>query len=244
VFRVKRRVAVADLCGQLDLPVEAQRRLEALLALLETDPSAPTSVTDPQEAAKIHVADSLSALPVVLPLLAARPRPSAIVDIGSGAGFPGLPLAIALDRASVDLVEATGRKCRFLSRAIERLEQLNARVVCMRAEDWAHGEGGGRYDLAVVRAVAPLATLVEYGSPLLVEGGWLVAWKGARDEVEERRGAGAARLVGMSPRDVRRVTPFAGARHRHLHLFEKTGSTPSGIPRRAGMARKRPFGNE
>jgi 16S rRNA (guanine527-N7)-methyltransferase len=229
-----------ELCAGLNLPAAAEPRLALLLELLAADAEAPTSVTAPEQAVDAHVADSLS----VVPLLRAGPPIEAIVDIGSGAGFPGLPLAVAFEDAAVDLLESTGRKCAFLSRTIDRLDLQNARAVCARAEDWARTDGAGRYDLAVARAVAPLATLVEYASPLLREGGRLVAWKGVRDEEEERLGAAAAHVLGMTARGVERVTPFARARHRHLHEFEKTEPTPSAIPRRAGMARKRPFGSE
>jgi 16S rRNA (guanine527-N7)-methyltransferase len=90
------------------------------------------------------------------------------------------------------------------------------------------------------RAVGPLAVLLEYADPLLRSGGVLVAWKGARVEEEERAAAAAATRLGMDPREVRRVTPFEGAEQRHLHIYEKTGQTPPGIPRRPGMATKRP----
>jgi 16S rRNA (guanine527-N7)-methyltransferase len=236
-FPVKR---LHEVCERAGLRAPAEQKLTTLLRSIAADPEAPTSVTSPEEAVDAHVADSLS----VLPLLRGRSGPEAIVDIGSGAGFPGLPLAVAFDQAEVDLLEASARKCRFIERAIGALEQRNARVVCDRVENWARSRGAGRYSLAVVRAVAPLSTLVEYASPLLREGGLLVAWKGARDVAEERHGAAASRMLGMSPREVKAVTPFAEARHRHLHVFEKTARTPAGTPRRVGVARKRPFGDE
>jgi 16S rRNA (guanine527-N7)-methyltransferase len=207
-----------EVCAQIGLDAEAESKLAALLDLVANDPAAPTSVTSPAEAVDVHVADSLSALP----LIAGRRYPEAIVDIGSGAGFPGLPLAVA----------------------IERLGQENARVVCVRIEDWARTEGAERYEVALARALAPLPTLLEYASPLLRDHGLLVAWKGERDAFEERRGTATALALGMSVGAVHRVTPFPGARHRHLHTFEKVGPTPAGIPRRPGMARKRPFGGE
>lgn len=236
-FPVKR---LHEACESAGLHPSAEQKLATLLRAIAADPEAPTSVTSPAEAVDVHVADSLS----VLPVLAGHPAPEAIVDIGSGAGFPGLPLAVAFDQSEVDLLEATARKCRFLERTIGALDQRNARVVCERAEDWAGSSGAGRYSLAVARAVAPLATLVEYASPLLRDGGLLVAWKGARDAVEEGQGSAAAGMLGMSPRGVQAVTPFAEARHRHLHVFEKTAPTPAGIPRRPGIAQKRPFGRE
>jgi 16S rRNA (guanine527-N7)-methyltransferase len=236
-FPVKR---LHEVCERAGLRARAEQKLATLLRSIAADPEAPTSITSPGEAVDAHVADSLS----VLPALADRSGTETIVDIGSGAGFPGLPLAVAFDRAEFDLLEATARKCRFIERAIGALELRNVRVVCDRAESWARSDGAGRYSLAVVRAVAPLPTLVEYASPLLREGGLLIAWKGARDAAEERQGAAASRMLGMSPRDVEEVTPFAEARHRHLHVFEKTVATPAGIPRRVGVAQKRPFGIE
>jgi 16S rRNA (guanine527-N7)-methyltransferase len=123
----------------------------------------------------------------------------------------------------------------------------NARAVTARAEEWAGlppGLGGGReaYDVVTARAVAPLAVLVEYAAPLLRAGGVLVAWKGARDAAEESGGAAAAERLGMAMRGVERVVPFEGAKHRHLHVFEKMSPTQEGFPRRAGRARKRPLG--
>jgi 16S rRNA (guanine527-N7)-methyltransferase len=229
-----------EICAAVGLNEEAERKLEALLQLLAGDRSAPTSVRTPDEAVDAHVADSLSVLPLLSDHLLLEP----IVDIGSGAGFPGLPLAVAFETAAVDLIESTSRKCHFIARAIEELEQQNARVVCERAEDWARVEGAERYGLAVARALAPLPTLVEYASPLLRQGGTLIAWKGARDPAEERASAAAAHVLGMNPESIHPVMPFPGTRHRHLHVLTKTAPTPAGIPRRPGLARKRPFGRE
>jgi len=91
------------------------------------------------------------------------------------------------------------------------------------------------------RALASLNVLVEYASPLLAEGGALVAWKGRRDPVEEADGAAAAAQLAMEPAGVTRVQPFPEARDRHLYLYLKVGSTPNGYPRRPGMASKRPL---
>jgi 16S rRNA (guanine527-N7)-methyltransferase len=112
-------------------------------------------------------------------------------------------------------------------------------------EEWARNPPplGGReaYDAVTARAVAPLAVLAEYASPLLREGGVLVAWKGARDAAEEAAASKAADRLGMQVREVVRVEPFAGARDRRLHVLGKVGPTPAGLPRRPGMARKRPL---
>jgi 16S rRNA (guanine527-N7)-methyltransferase len=187
-----------------------------------------------------HLADSLSGLEVEPLRHAGR-----IADVGAGAGFPGLPLAVALPTARVDLIESSRRKAELIARLAEAAGVKNARAVRARAEDWSAPDAEGReaYDAVTARALAPLAVLVEYAAPLLREGGALVAWKGARDDAEEEGGAAAGAATGMAPREVLRVTPFAGARHRHLHLFEKVAPTPPGLPRRPGVARKRPLGD-
>ena len=211
---------------------QVERLLEALAA--ETDP--PTTVRDPTDALDQHIADSLAALDV--PGFREVDR---IADIGSGAGFPGLALAIALPQARVDLIESARRKCAVIDRLIERVRLDNARSVAQRAEEWAAGEGAEGYEAVTARAVAALPVLVEYAAPLLVEGGVLVAWKGARSPAEERAGAAAAAQLGLSAGEVVPVTPFEGAHSRHLHVFRKTGPTPARFPRRPGMAAKRPL---
>jgi 16S rRNA (guanine527-N7)-methyltransferase len=199
-------------------------------------------VSDPERAREVHVADSLSGLEV--PSLASARR---IADVGAGAGFPGLVLAVALPRARVDLIESVGRKAAVIDRLIQAAKVENARSVVARAEDWARvpvSLGGGRaaYDAVTARAVAALPVLVEYAAPLLRESGVLVAWKGRVDDDELRLGRGAASEIGMSLEDVLSVEPFPGARDRHLHVFRKVAGTPERFPRRAGMAVKRPLG--
>lgn len=218
------------------------RALRELLELLAADEHAPTTVRDPQEAWRTHVLDSLSGLHV--PQLAAARR---IADVGAGAGFPGIALAAALPDAHVDLVEASSRKCEFMRRALEHTRIDNARVVCARAEEWAapRPPDGGREscDAVTSRAVGRLSTLAELASPLLGEGGVLVAWKGRRDPDEEAEAERAAEPLSMRPQEVLEMGWAAGFEHRHLHVFLKSGPTPPGLPRRSGMAKKRPFGS-
>jgi 16S rRNA (guanine527-N7)-methyltransferase len=216
----------------------AEPALDALLALL-ADPRAPISVSSVPRAREVHIDDSLSGLEIE-PLAAAR----RIADLGSGAGLPGLVLAATLPGARIDLIESLGRKCEFLREAIERMGLENATVVCERSEDWASAGGREAYDAVTARAVGPLATLAELAAPLLREGGVLVAWKGARSPDEEREVAAAGSRLAMESTDVRSVRPYEGSRDRHIHLLRKNGPTPNGLPRRPGMAAKRPFGSE
>ena len=187
------------------------------------------------------MADSLSGLEV--PELAGARR---IADVGAGAGFPGLVLALAIPRAQVDLIESVGRKTAVTDRLIQAAELGNARSITARVEDYGRvpaALGGGReaYDVVTARAVGPLALLVEYAAPLLREDGVLVAWKGARNEAEEAAGAAAGERVGMAVKEVLPVTPYPGSKRRHLHVYRKIAPTPERLPRRAGMARKRPL---
>jgi 16S rRNA (guanine527-N7)-methyltransferase len=234
--RARRRVngRFEELGGQYALPSGAVPALRALLDIVASDDTAPTTVRDPVRAVDVHVADSLSGLDI--PALRKARR---IADLGAGAGFPGLVLAAALPDARVALVESLGKKCAFLQRAIAAAGLPNAEVVCARAEAWP--EGIGTCDAVTARAVAPLAVLAEYAAPLLRDGGVLVAWKGARDAAEEADGAAAADELGLAVGEVRLVRPFPDAERRHLHLYSKVRPTPARFPRREGMARKRPL---
>jgi len=183
------------------------------------------------------VADSL----VALELEAVRGA-GAIADVGPGAGFPGLVLAVALPSARVDLIESAGRKVAVIERLAAAAGASNTCAIHARAEEWGAGEGAGAYDLVTARAVGPLAVLLEYAAPLLRVGGCFVAWKGARDGGEEEAAGRAAGVLGMKLVEVRRVEPFPGARDRHVHVYEKVAPTPERFPRRPGMAGKRPLG--
>jgi 16S rRNA (guanine527-N7)-methyltransferase len=217
---------------------DAQPALETLLELL-ADPRAPIASSTVARARDVHVADSLSGLEIEPLHEAGR-----VADLGSGAGLPGLVLAASLPRAVLDLIESSARKCEFLREAVRRMGLDNASVVCERSEDWARGEGRGRYEAVTARAVGRLSVLAELASPLLRQGGVLVAWKGARSHSEEEELDRAAERLAMEPVEIRTVRPYPGSRDRHIHLLRKNGPTPNGLPRRAGMAAKRPFGTE
>jgi 16S rRNA (guanine527-N7)-methyltransferase len=235
---VKRGVAdrLEELGSRYSLEPRAVEQLGLLLEALAAEPDPPTTVRDPLEAVDHHVADSLSGLEIEPLRNAAR-----IADLGSGAGFPGLPLAIALSSASVALVESTRRKCDVIERLAAAAGVTNARALPVRAEELAAGEGREAYDAVTARALAPLAVLVEYAAPLLRDGGVLVAWKGARNRDEERAGEAAAEIVGLRMDEVRNVRPFEGTLDLNLYLYSKVRSTPNHFPRRPGVASKRPL---
>jgi 16S rRNA (guanine527-N7)-methyltransferase len=214
-----------------------EEALDAVLALLAEERASVSSVTERDHAWRVHVEDSLTGLEV--PELAKAQR---IADIGSGAGFPGLVLAVALPDAHVDLIESVGRKCEFMRRAIGAAEIANATVVNARSEEIAAGDRRECCDAVTARAVGRLSTLAELASPLLHDDGILVAWKGKRDPDEESQLGRAAEQLAMHPEQILDVGDRAGSKHRHLHILRKLGPTPDGLPRRPGMAKKRPRG--
>jgi 16S rRNA (guanine527-N7)-methyltransferase len=226
---------VATLASRHKLSDTAATQLESLLDLVSTDPLAPTTLRDPATILRDHLADSL----VALDLDAVRAA-STIADLGSGAGFPGLPLAIASPRSTVQLVESNARKCAFIERAVARCQIANARTVHARAETWT--EGVGSCDLVTARALAPLEVVAEYAAPLLRPGGALVAWTGGRDPQHEAIAARAAAELGLEAEEPIPVSPYPAVERRHLQLMLKVRETPLRFPRRPGMARKRPLG--
>jgi 16S rRNA (guanine527-N7)-methyltransferase len=231
---VAERLAV--LAAEYELADAAAERFERLLAALAAEPNPHTTISDPPRAVDQHIADSLSGLRAE-----AVRNASSLVDIGAGAGFPGLPLAVALPSARVDLLESARRKCAVIERLAEAAGIHNARALAVRAEEWAGDAGRAAYDVATVRAVAPLAVVVEYAAPLLRAGGTLVAWKGARNAAEERAAHEAAEILGLRPVVVLPVVPFEGATDLNLHLYMKERHTPDRFPRRPGVAAKRPL---
>ncbi len=211
-------------------------QLARLLEVLARERRAPTAVRSPEQAVDVHIADSLAALELEMVRKA-----HTIADLGAGAGFPGLPLAVSLAGSEVSLVESQSRKCEFLEEIIAQAGVQNARAVCVRVEEWR--DGMGYNDVVVARALAPQAVVLEYAAPLLRLGGTLVDWRGRRERVQEDAAEKAAEELGLERAEVRRVQPWAGARDHHLHVYVKVTQTPGRFPRRAGIARKRPLGH-
>jgi 16S rRNA (guanine527-N7)-methyltransferase len=218
-----------------ELTSEQLAQFEAVLEMLRQDEHAPTAVRDTTQAVDVHLADSLAALEID-----AIAGATVLADLGAGAGFPGLAIAIALPGAEVSLVESQRRRCEFLERVRVHAGIENARVVRARAEEWS--EGLSRNDAVMARALAAQPVVLEYAAPLLRLGGILVDWRGKRQGPEEEAAMVAAEALGLERLEIRRVQPFEGAIDRHLHVFQKVAETPERFPRRAGMARKRPLG--
>ncbi len=200
-----------------------------------------TAITDPQDVLAKHFLDSLACL-FAIPQ-AEREKPLKLLDVGSGAGFPGLPLQIVFPHWQVTLLEATGKKVRFLEEVIARLGLSRARALQGRAEELAHDrQHRARCDVVTARGLAALPTLLEYCLPFCRPGGLVIApKKGAiNEEVEQGKRAAAAlggRFVGQRPYRLPGLDD-----QRVLIVFQATRAVPAQYPRRAGAAVKKPLG--
>lgn len=196
-----------------------------------------TAIRDRAEIRLKHFVDSLSCLKA-LRLRAG----SAVVDIGTGAGFPGIPLRIACPEIRLTLVEATGKKADFCRMLLAELKLRNAEVLHARAEevgqDPAHRE---RYDWALARAVADLSILAEYLLPLVKVGGHALAQKGSAGPAEAQSAARALHLLGGAVEKVECVELPGIAEPRYLVVLCKSAATPPHYPRRPGLPAKKPL---
>lgn len=195
-----------------------------------------TAITRPAEAAKLHILDSL------LCLRAGIPDRASVVDVGSGAGFPGIPLAIVRPDLSVVLLEPAARKAAFLEMAAAALH-LAVRVEAVRAEDAGRDpRRRERFDVGVARAVAPLPVLCELILPLVRVGGKAVLLKGPSVRTELPQGRAAARRLGGDgePQVIEALLP--GGVRRSLVVIGKVAATPAAYPRRAGVPARHPLG--
>jgi 16S rRNA (guanine527-N7)-methyltransferase len=202
-----------------------------------------TSVHDPAQIAIRHVADSLTA---VRPLQQAGI--DAILDLGSGGGFPGLPLAASLPGVEALLVDSVGKKARFLEIAVNAIGLANrVRVGAVRAEALAADRRHrGRWPAVTVRAVAPLAELVELAFPLLVPGGLLIAWKSADADAEQATARRAIDALGGGGIEVRPTVaddPALGALAGHCLVLVRRGGrdVAPAYPRDPAARRRKPW---
>jgi 16S rRNA (guanine527-N7)-methyltransferase len=195
-----------------------------------------TAVTDPAAVETRHFLDALAAL-TVLP-----PGAQTLIDIGTGAGLPGLPLALARPDLSVTLVDSVGKKVRFLEHVIAKLALSNARALWARAEELGQNpEHRERYDIATARAVAETAVLAEYALPLLRCGGIALLWKHGDAREELRRAERAVRVLGGGTPLVRPIAAPGLEEGRVFVLLRKERPTPSAYPRPPGRAKKKPL---
>lgn len=199
-----------------------------------------TRITDEREAVIKHFLDSLTVLSVLPTEL--RNAPLRFIDVGTGGGFPGIPLLIACPHWTGTLLEATGKKVAFLAESLRDLA-LSGTALHGRAEEVARDPAHrDRYDLVFARAVAEMSALSELCLPFVKVGGRFVAMKGSTGEDELSRARKAIRLLGGDAVSVQALELPEGMGERRLITVTKTAPTPKAYPRRTGMPTQKPLG--
>jgi 16S rRNA (guanine527-N7)-methyltransferase len=217
-------VQLAQLSQYLDVLLAANQRMNL------------TRITDRAAAEVQHVGDALTLLPHLPP----PGQPLRLVDVGSGGGVPGIPLAIARPDAAVMLVESTKKKAAFLKDAVKQLGLNNVSVSEWRAEDVGRSNSRETFDVAIARAVATLDWLAEWCLPLVKKGGTLLAMKGARAAEEVPAARKVIQLLGGGEPVVHPVV-LPGSEHRVIVEVPKIGRTSDRYPRPATQAKGKPL---
>jgi len=230
------RNELEKMLAQGDFPIE-QRALDDLcqyyeVLVLWNKKTNLTALTSPQDYVYKHIYDSLYAARFFDTF-------SSLVDVGSGAGFPGLPLKLVYPSIKLYLMEAAGKKIRFLEHCCRELD-VEAKILHSRAEEVGRGPLREQFDVATTRAVAALTVISEYCLPLLRQGGLFIALKGPDGGKEGLAAQQAVKLLGGEIQDIHRYSLPTGE-GRSIVVVEKLRSTPEKFPRRPGIPTKRPL---
>jgi 16S rRNA (guanine527-N7)-methyltransferase len=196
-----------------------------------------TAIRDPRQIRIKHFLDSLTCL------MALRDSPiDRLIDVGTGAGFPGIPIKIIYPKMQLTLVESVGKKAEFCRHVANILDLKKVEVVQERAEVLGQNSAyREQFDWAVARAVAILPVLVEYLLPLVRVGGSMLAMKGESGPAEAHSTERALRVLGGHLRQLLPVTLPGVAEERYLVVVDKVAATPNGYPRKVGVPAKRPL---
>ena len=232
------RALLSQGLSELGLDVSRAETLERFSSLLleKNQVMNLTAITEPDAVAQLHLLDSAALLPFV------DLTGKTVVDVGTGAGFPGMPLRILKDDFDLTLLDSLGKRVRFLETVVSELGLTDVACIHARAEeaarDKAHRE---RYDLAVSRAVARLPVLLEYTLPFVKRGGHLLALKGRQYEDEAREAGRALKLLGGAIEEMRPVHLPGLDDVRAVISVRKERPTPRAYPRKAGTPAKKPL---
>lgn len=194
-----------------------------------------TAIANVDTATVLHLEDSLSAMKYV-----ERAEPGVLMDIGSGGGFPGIPLAVVSGRETT-LVEAREKKVKILNEFIERFGLSNQiKALSSRAEELAQIEKG-KYSVVTARALSSLPSIMELASPLMKKNGTLIAYKGNPEKEELKSAESLKDILGLEIEEVERIILSDKASKRTLVILRKTNEPQIQLPRRSGMAQKKPL---
>ncbi len=197
-----------------------------------------TAITQMEEVVTKHFVDSLTLKKIIVDI---DQKPLKLIDVGTGAGFPGIPLKIVFPELEVTLLDSLNKRVKFLNEVIENLQLKGITAVHGRAEDMGRDKVSREtYDLCVSRAVANLATLSEYCMPFVKTGGYFIPYKSGKLEEELENGKGAVRKLNGEIEDILTFT-LPNADERCLVKIRKTGIMSKKYPRKAGMPSKEPL---
>lgn len=196
-----------------------------------------TSITDKKDFIIKHFLDSLTCIKTF-----DFKGTEKIIDIGTGGGFPGVPLKIMMPEIKLTLLDSTQKKVKFLNELVKKLTIENVISIHGRAEDYGNEKSyREKYDIAVSRAVAPMNILLEYCLPFVKKGGIFIAQKSSEIETELNEAKNSLkRLGGKIEQDIRLELPFSND-GRSIIIIRKTNKTPNNYPRRAGIPQKKPL---
>lgn len=200
-----------------------------------------TAITEAREVATKHFLDSIAGGPAILEAAeqGGAAAPITVIDVGTGAGFPGLPLKIAFPQMRLTLLDSLQKRVTFLQEVVDRLGLEDVRCLHGRAEDLAHEEGlREQFDVAVARAVAPLYVLLEYCGGYVKKGGWFVAYKGPSLEEELTEAGKAMKVMQLRHKKTLRAELPEGDFDHLMAIFEKNGNLSLKYPRKQAKIKK------
>jgi 16S rRNA (guanine527-N7)-methyltransferase len=200
-----------------------------------------TRITDPQEFWEKHLWDSLRG---ILPLLSGNLPPASptIIDIGTGAGFPGVPVAMTVPNCTITLLDSTQKKITFLDNILTELALTNAKTLVGRAEEIGqHPQHRMAYDIALIRAVGAVSVCVEYTLPLLKQGGLAIIYRGNWTKDETKALQNAVKLLGGVIESIEQFTTPLSHSIRHCVYLRKVATTPVQFPRPIGVPTQKPL---
>ena len=218
----------------LELPEETRQKLCNFGAAMvkQNEVMNLTAITAPDQVAKLHLLDSLTVL------CCADLKGKQIIDVGCGAGFPGVPLAIACPEAKITLLDSLAKRMNWLDTVLPQLEVTNARTLTARAEE-AVADRREKFDFATSRAVARLNILLELTAPYVRVGGKVLAMKGAAAREELAEAKNAIKKLGLQLEEVRDF-PIDGTNHSVI-ILKKVAHTPAQYPRRYAKIKQAPL---
>lgn len=199
-----------------------------------------TAITEEDEFIAKHILDSLSVIDV-LERYALLSEDNKILDLGTGAGFPGIPLKIYANNLNITLMDALQKRINFLNEVIKELRLSNIATHHQRAEEIAQTDLREKFETVLSRAVAALPTLLEYALPFVKVGGFFIAWKGCKANEEAELSKNALKTLGGKIEEIREVKIPNLNEERALIIVKKERTTPLKYPRQSGAPKKKPL---